>query len=132
MEPFQGRSLKSIIVFTVIVHLVVVVGASVPYLMRSVSGGEKVEGSEKERVEVAVREATASIREIAEKHGLKPQDLGEQFAGGAPKAPVEEAPAKEEAPEPEEPKSAIEKELDVKEAVPELPSLGDEKEDLFK
>jgi transposase-like protein len=132
MEPFQGRSLKSILVFTVIVHLVVLVGASIPFLMKSVSGEEQSTGNEKERVEDAVREATASIREIAERHGLKPQDLGDQFASGAPKAPVDKAPVKEDVSEPEEPKSAIEKELETKEAGPELPTFGDEKEDLFK
>jgi NhaP-type Na+/H+ or K+/H+ antiporter len=34
MEHFQGRSLKSIILFTVVVHAIVLLGTSVPWLWR--------------------------------------------------------------------------------------------------
>ncbi len=132
MESFQGSSLKSIILFTVMVHVVVLTGASVPYLWKSIAGGDSSKLSEQERVKIAVGEATASLREIAEKHGLKPQDLGEEFAKGAPKAEPVKEPAKVEVAEPEEPKSTIEKEIKVKEAGPEVPSFDNEKEDLFK
>jgi hypothetical protein len=132
MESFQGTSLKSIILFTVMVHLVVLTGASVPYLWKSFAGGDSSKLSEQERVKIAVDEANSSLREIAEKHGLKPQDLGERFASGAPRAEVANEPVKELVAEPEEPTSAIEKEIKVKEAGPELPSFDNEKEDLFK
>jgi hypothetical protein len=133
LESFRGRSLKSIIVFTVVVHFVVLTGASIPFLWKSVAGEDHSKLSENERVEIAVREATASLRDIAEKHGLKPQDLGERFASGRPsKAEPTKVPESADAVAPEEPKSTMEKELQTKEAGPELPSFENEKEDLFK
>ncbi len=102
MEPFQGRSLRSILIFTLVVHAVVLVVASVPYLLKTVTGGDSDKLSEKERVDIAVKEATASIKEIAEKHGLKPQDLGDRFAGGSPKA---EAPTPDAKAEPSNPQT---------------------------
>ena len=43
MEPFQSRGLKSIIVFTVAVHAVVLIGTSIPFLWKSVAGGDQFE-----------------------------------------------------------------------------------------
>lgn len=142
MEAFHGRSFKSVILFTVIVHVVVLGGTSVPYFMRSIAGKSDSKLSEQERTEIAAREATSALRDIATKHGLKPQDLSTRIAGGAaPAAPKEETPAPAEepaAPAPEEaekPKSAIEKELDVKEDGPTVPPVPTEEatdDDLFE
>lgn len=132
MVPFQGRSLKSIIVFTVAVHLVVLIGTSVPFFLKSVTGGEHSKLTEKERVDIAVREATASLRDIAGKHGLKPQDLGDRLTGGAPKVEVAKVPESGDAPQPEAPKSTEEKALEKTEVGPALPGIKDEEEDLFK
>lgn len=138
LESFRGSNMKTIIVFTLIVHAVVVLGTSVPYLWKAVAGGDSSKLGEKERMELAAREATSSLREIASKHGVKPEELSSRFAGATPAA---KADAKEPAapaadtgtpPAPEEPKSAIEKELNTKETGPELPGLENEKEDLFK
>ena len=146
MEAFHGRSFKSVILFTLIVHVVVLGGTSIPFLMKSVSGKSDSKLTEKERTEIAAREATSALRDIAEKHGLKPQDLSTRIAGGAaPAAPKEEAP--EEAPAPKEdptttppeetekPKTAIEEELDVKAEGPKVPPIPTEEasdDDLFK
>lgn len=140
MEAFRGRSLGSIILFTVVVHLVLLVGTSVPFLYKSVMGADTSGMSEEERIESAVKEATASLREIAEEHGLKPQDLSSQFAGGKPRTP--KAPRPETTnpsgsgvvAEPEEPKTVIEQELNKVEAGPSVPTVEDEdeEEDLFK
>ncbi|QTN33092.1 hypothetical protein HZ994_12460 [Akkermansiaceae bacterium] len=133
LETFKGRSLKSIVIFTVAVHLVVLVATSASYFFKS--GGEDTSKlGESERMDIAVREATASLREIAEKHGVKAQDLGSRFADGKPKpaaspAPVE-APADTEPAAPEPEKSAIEKDIEKVEPGPALPSVEDE--DLFK
>lgn len=147
LESFRGRSFKSVILFTVIIHVVIVGGTSIPYLMKSIAGKSASKLSEKDRTELAAREATDALREIATKHGIKPQDLSSRIAGGAePKAPVEKeekAPAPEEEPvtpetqptdEPEKPKSAIEKELEVKQEGPKVPDIKVEEateEDLF-
>jgi hypothetical protein len=139
LESFRGSNLKTIIVFTLIVHAVVLLGSSVPYLWKTVAGGDSSKLGEKERMEIAEREAASSLREIASKHGVKPEELSSRFAGAVPAtakvdtketaapAPEAEIPAADEAP-----KSAIEKELNTKEAGPALPAIEDEKEDLFK
>lgn len=139
MEKFHGSSMKKIILFTLVVHVVVLVATSMPYLWAFVAGGDSSKLSEKERMELAAREATSSLREIASKHGLKAEELSGRFAGPAPAAPqVEtektntEAPKGETPAEPEKPKSEIEKEINTKEAGPKLPAIEDEKEDLFK
>lgn len=150
LQSFRGRSFKSVILFTVIAHAVVICGTSVPYLMKSLTGKSDSKLSENERTEIAAREATEALRDIATKHGLKPQDLSTRIAGGAaPKAPAseetdesatKEEPAQpvtsqpDEAAEPEKPKSAIEKELEVKEEGPKVPTIQVEEaseEDLF-
>jgi NhaP-type Na+/H+ or K+/H+ antiporter len=148
LESFRGRSFKSVILFTVIIHVVVVGGSSIPYLMKKITGASSSKLSEKDRTELAAREATDALREIATKHGIKPQDLSSRIAGGAaPKATVEkeeETPAPTEEPvtpetapttEPEKPKSEIEKQLEVKEEGPKVPDIKVEEaseEDLFK
>jgi hypothetical protein len=141
LETFRGSSMKSIILFTVAVHVVVLIGTSVPYLWKSVAGGDSSKLSEKERMEIAAREATSSLHEIASKHGVRPEDLSSNFAGKTSATPPKEI-AKPESPGNTEadnapeagdaPKSVIEKELDVKEAGPKLPAIEEEKEDLFK
>ncbi len=154
LETFRGRSFKSVILFTVIVHVVFICGTSVPYIMKAFTGKSDSTLSEKERTELAATEAKDALRDIATKHGIKPQDLSIQIAGGeAPTAPKEEAPAPTVEPttpettnpeetvkpgeteDPEKPKSAIEKQLEVKEEGPKVPTIPVEEaneEDLFK
>lgn len=144
MEAFRGRSLKSIILFTVAVHAVVLVGTSVPAILKVVAGKDTAALSEGERLDEAVREATESLRAIAAEHGIKPQDLSSQFAGGprAARASSTETPAAsgttptepegEATSAPDDPKSAIEEAIDVKANGPALPKMQDEEEDLFK
>lgn len=145
MSAFRGRGLATILLFTLVVHVVVLGGSSVPFLWRSIFGEDTSELGEAERIKAAVEEATPVLREIAEKHGLNPQQLSSQFAGGGSRAakvaesssaesaaqPAGAAEPLESSPqEPEKPKSALEKELDVKLEGPKQPSLEDEK-DIF-
>ncbi|MFK7910835.1 MAG: hypothetical protein AB8F34_09540 [Akkermansiaceae bacterium] len=139
MESFHGRSLKSIIVFTLIIHGVILLGTSVPFLIEKVAGKDTSELSEDERIELAVKEATSSLRDIADEHGLNVQDISDQFASGSkkPKAPAKEPvvnpkPDASADADPEKPKSAIEKEIEVKADGPEVPKVEDDDEDLFK
>jgi hypothetical protein len=146
LESFRGRSFKSIILFTVIVHVVVIGGTSVPYFIKSASGKSDSKLNEAERTEIAAREATSALRDIATKHGLKPQDLSSRIAGSAPSAaPKEEAPEETPAPkeepttmppvETEKPKNGIEQQLDIKEDGPKVPPVPTEEasdDDLFK
>ena len=140
MESFQGKSLKSIILFTVVIHAVLLIGTSVPYLFGAVTGEDTSELSEEERLQAATKEATAAMRAIAERYQLQPQELSSRFADGSPKAPAavteESDTGAEAAPEanPEEgdgePESIIEQEINKAEKGPELPPVEDE--DLFK
>ena len=138
MSSFKGSSLKSIIIFTVIVHVVLLAGTSFPYLYKAVAGEDASEMSEADRTDAAMREATVALREIAEQYGLKPQDLSSQLAGNAPrapKAPKEETssePKENTTAEPEAPKSAIEQEINQKATGPALPKPVEDEEDLFK
>ena len=151
LATFNGRSLKSIVVFTLIVHAVLLLATSGGTIWRAVSGSDTSSLSESERMDLAIKETTAAMRRIAEQHGIKPQDLGGQFAapaaargpetpkaapavGAAPAsepasaAAPETAPVTPPAPAAEEPKSSIEKE--IKKAVPGPTVPADE--DLFK
>lgn len=152
LESFRGRSFKSIILFTLIAHLVVIVGSSIPYFVKSVTGKTDSTLSEQERLDLAAREANSTLRDIAAKHGLKPQDLSARISGDTPAAAVKEpdttapAPATDKpttpTPEPatppteaEKPKSAIEQKIEVKKegpTVPPVPSDEANDEDLFR
>lgn len=148
LESFRGRSFKSIILFTIIVHLVIVGGSSIPYFIKIATGKSDSNLSEEQRSDAATREATTAIRDIASKYGIKPQDLSSRLAGGKPKAsPAEapETPATTEKPatpetttpteDPEKPKSTIEQELEVKETGPKVPPIPTEEageDDLFR
>ncbi|HAS83936.1 MAG TPA: hypothetical protein DCS43_14975 [Verrucomicrobia bacterium] len=162
MEQFQGKGLKYIIVFTLVVHAVVISASSVPYLMTTVFGADKASMTKEEQVKAAVEEATESIREIAAGYGLTPQDISGKFAGGGTRAAAATAGTEAETPEaetpgtetpaagapksvapaagapktvtpvagtpaaPARPKSAIEKELDVKAEGPAVPKVDDD------
>jgi hypothetical protein len=79
LQSFRGRSFKSVIIFTVVVHAVVICGTSIPYLMKALTGESSSKLGENERTEIAAREATEALRDIATKHGIKPQDLEHQI-----------------------------------------------------
>lgn len=150
LDTFRGRGLKKILIFTVVIHIVVLIGGSVPFLWKKIAGEDTSGLSEEERTQVAVKEATASLRKIAEQHGIRPQDLSSQLSGGRPKAPAaapeadkpgwpggEEqppAPGEGEGEEGEDgPKSAIEEEIEKVEDGPEVPPIPEEEEvDLFR
>lgn len=141
LANFNGRSFKSIILFTLVVHAVLLLATSGTYIWKAVAGGDSSKLSESERTDLAVKEAQSAMRRIAEEHGLKPQDLGSHFAApaAAPKAAPKAEPKtdpeakpttdpKTSPPAPEEPKSTIEKDLKKAEPGPAVPA----DEDLFK
>lgn len=133
MERFQGKGLKGIILFTIVVHVVVIGGSSVPYLVRDVFGADTSEMTEDERIKAAVQEATAAIRDIAADYGLNPQDISDQFASGGSRAaavsgtaPEPEEDAITDEPEPDRPKSQIEKDIEVTAEGPAVPTIEDD------
>ncbi len=139
MSDFRGRPIVAILVFTLVVHVILVGVFSVGYLKNRFLGEDTSAMSKEQRLDVAVREATTSLREIAERHGLSPQELSSRFAaGGVPPVsttgPPPEAGTVEDTPpvsDPAsaEPDSAIEKTLQEKAVGPDLPDLAPEEED---
>lgn len=139
MESFHGRSLKSIILFTVVIHAVLLLGTSVPFLIKAVTGTDTGELSEEERMEMAMKDAKSSLEEIAEEYGLNARDISRGFGEGRPgssKKPASEevkasGPKEGLSTEPEL-NSPLKKEIRVKKDGPEAPKVGDDDEDLFK
>ena len=72
MQHFRGRSLKFIILFTIVVHVVVIGGTSIPFILRSLTGPNTEAMSEEQRIELAVKEATSALRAIAENYDIRP------------------------------------------------------------
>ena len=133
LVKFQGRSLIPLTIFSVVVHAVVLIGTSVPYFVSEVLRKNTAGMSDKEKMEIATREATEALREIAREHGLNPQDLSDKFTtrpsspATGPKVPTPVEPEKPA--EPEREKSDYEKDLETKSDGPAVPSV---EEDLFK
>lgn len=141
MESFQGRSLKSIILFTVVIHAVLLLGTSVPFIIKAVTGKDTGELSEEERLELAMKDATASLREIAEEYGVNPQEISRGFsdegpkkAGNEPEGESTPKPTPESGDNPVDPAAGtpIEQEIRVTKEGPDVPKVGEEEEDLFK
>jgi transposase-like protein len=134
-EKFHGRSLIPIAVFAVVVHAVVLIGTSVPYIVTEFLGPNTAKMSDKDRLDAATRKATEALRDIAREHGLNPQDLSNNFATkpAAPPPAAKTTDATEDEPkkpdEPEREKSQYEKDLETKAEGPKVPSV---EEDLFK
>lgn len=134
MQRFQGIGLKKIILFTVIVHVIVLLGSSVPFLVKTVLGADARKMSEEERITAAVQKATEAIRKIAGDYDLNPQDISERFSGGGSRAAAASSVSAPEATEPvedvpvaaERPKSEIEKQLEVRKEGPAIPQLEDD------
>jgi hypothetical protein len=154
LDSFKGRSLKSIIVFTVVVHAVILVGTSLPSLLAGVIAEDTSGLTEGERLAAATekakavlegldeernREANAALVEIAETYGLKAQDLGDRVQSKTPdeskmiQSPESTSSTGTTIPEDGSgPRSAIEEEIEKVEAGPDVPPVEDEEEDLFK
>ncbi len=105
MQRFKGQGLKSIIVFTLVVHAVVLIASSVPYLVTKFFGADTGNMTREEKVKSAVQEASESIRKIAAGYGLNPQDISDQFAGGGSRAAAAAAGTEAETPEAETPEA---------------------------
>ena len=135
--------LKGILIFTVIVHAaILLLGTVVPWAWGMVAGPDVTELKEEERLELAVKEARATLSDIAKEYGLKsPDELSRRLAGGARPAPKPD-PADPEGGQPEaggtpedpaEEPSEIEKEINKVAPGPETPPIPeDDDEDLFK
>lgn len=144
MDDFRGRPIAKIVVVTLIAHVLVVGAFSIGYLKDQLLGVDTSQLSEEERLDIAVREGTTALREIADRHNVNVQDLSSRFAGGARKPatpPPADDPAQPDAPAPppvdpdapNKPDSAIEQQLKETADGPAKPDLAplEEDDDLF-
>lgn len=142
LRDFRGSGLMRPLLITVAVHALVILATSLPWL-RAALGGGKADLTEEQRLDAAVKEATASLQAIAKEHGIRPQDLGNRFsAGGKPaaKAPAAEKPAGTQKPVPSNteaaalPAAPIDAPKTDAPAAPPGPALPEVKDDvdLFK
>ena len=138
MENFKGKGVMAIVVFTVIVHLVLIIGTSVTYLWKKVGGEKTSEMTEEQRMDSAIEDATEALREIAEEHGLHPNDLSSKLGGGsrtvaspATEPADDTSAAVADDAEPEREKSEYEKKLETAAEGPKVPSFDTGKDDIF-
>jgi hypothetical protein len=146
LTDFRSKGLFPIIIFTFVIHGVVLLGSSVPWMYDSLFSSVDESASEEERIKEAVREATGSLKDIADKYGIHSEELSSQFSkkdkkGSAPVTSQERknssnsgnADQSKSTDEGDKPKSSIQKEIEAKARGPELPSIPEEQEeDLFK
>lgn len=147
MGDFHSKPLLKIILVTVIVHLLIVGGFSFGYFKRQLLGQSTASMTDAQKLDLAVRDGTTALREIAERYGVNVQDLSGRFSGSAAPRPApamqpdaqpatqpgSDAPVNnDQSTPPQQPKSEIEKVIEQKEPGPEVPDLSIEKEgDLF-
>jgi hypothetical protein len=93
MEHFQGPGLVKMVLVTVLFHVVVVLGTSVPFLKKSLMGEDVSKLTKEQRVEKALADATASLRKIATANGVNPQDISDKMGTGAARAMKKDAAA---------------------------------------
>lgn len=142
LSHFKGGGLLKIALFTIFAHIVILGGSSVPFLMETVLGDDTESMDKETKMENAVREATTELRDIAEKYDLRVQNLSSQFAKGAESKRPKPSQTDEEETEPtekpadddaeakneseEREKSTIEKQMEVKEDGPAMPSMDED------
>ncbi|MBI1337217.1 MAG: hypothetical protein GC164_09680 [Phycisphaera sp.] len=151
LNDFHGKPLFRVILFTVVVHVLFIGVFSVGYIKEQVFGSSTASMNREQKLDSAVKEGTAALREIAQRYDLNPEDLSGQFGGrtqsistpdtsNTPSNPQDAATppdtgstqqAAPEQPTTEQPTSEIEKTLQHKEPGPEVPKLPSDEDDLF-
>lgn len=92
MRDFRGGGLMRFVVLAVVVHAVVILATSIPWLRETFMGSATAGMTDEEKLQAAVAEATSKISAIAKEHGVSPQDLGARFGGnGKASAPPNKA-----------------------------------------
>ncbi len=102
MRDFRGGGLMRFAILALVVHAIVILATSIPWLRETFMGSATAGMTEEEKLEAAVREATSKISAIAKEHGVSPLELGARFGGnGKSSTSASKAPAdKPKAPAP--------------------------------
>lgn len=135
MSDFRGHSLVKILIFTVVVHVVLLAVFSPGYIKTQVFGESEDEPTEEvaeltdeQKLEKAQKDGKAALREVANKYGLTVKQLNEQLASEKAATPAVDPAATDSG----ESDSQIERDLTVEIDGPDEPDLSaDDEEDLF-
>jgi hypothetical protein len=136
MSDFRGHSLVKVVIFTIAVHIFVLLIFSPGYIKTQVFGESETEDtsvaelSEDERRVQAQRDSQAALREVASRYGMTLTELREQL--DAEESDVSSVTQRVE-PEAETPgDSQIERDLSSEVEGPVVPDLSiDDEDDLF-
>jgi len=80
MNDFKGRGVSGIFLFTVIIHALLLVGSSLPYIQSTYFDSNPAEIEESKRKEMAFDDATTIVDEIAEKYDMQASDITDRFS----------------------------------------------------
>ena len=97
MNHFQGHSLKKIVIFTIVVHVVVILVTSIGFLLGTFKDPNE-DKSEEERTELAIKEANETLAKIAKSYGIQTAQLRSKMSGGRRPASKPEPADKPETP----------------------------------
>jgi hypothetical protein len=89
MRDFRGGGLMRFAILALVVHAIVILATSIPWLRETFMGSATAGMTEEEKLEAAVNEATAKISSIAKEHGVSPLELGARFGGNGKKSTPE-------------------------------------------
>lgn len=89
MRDFRGGGLMRFAILALVVHAIVILATSIPWLRETFIGSATAGMTEEEKLEAAVNEATAKISAIAKEHGVSPLELGARFGGNGKKSTAE-------------------------------------------
>ncbi len=100
MRDFRGGGIWRFTLIALVIHAVVILATSVSWLQETFIGDSTASMTEEQKLDTAVKEATASLQAIAKQHGVRPQDLGARFGGGGKPSPAEADTKKPTGPKP--------------------------------
>lgn len=139
MRDFRGGGLMRFVVLALVVHAVVILATSIPWLRETFMGSATAGMTDDQKLDAAVREATSKISAIAKEHGVSPQELGARFGGNGKASTPASKPTAEKPPAttPEPPAGQappVDAPPTPAQAVPPGPSMPavDDNVDLFK
>jgi len=125
MQDFRGKPLVTIVVFTLIVHVVVLAVFSYGYITEDLLGLGKTELTEEQRVDAAVADSTEALQDIANEYKIDLSVLTDRLGTGSGRdepapSPQTTPPTPEPVDEREQAFNESQEQLDA----PQTPELG--------
>jgi len=80
MGDFKGKGISGIFLFTVLIHVILLIVSSLPYIQSEYFDTDPTEIEETKKKEMAFDDVTTIIEEIAEKYNMQPSDITDKFS----------------------------------------------------